>query len=160
MEVKWLTILRTQLTDHFKLYVLKIHYLILTHLNQSCSKHIQLKHSVRSHFLIIHHPLHVLPPPSLPLHCLQSYMKIACPVHPSASLEILGLSLPTGLLAPGSAEDVALLRSVILMIIHSETETINPVFSHCIFSLKRITPCSSIGGKLNACQFERVLQLL
>lgn len=50
---------------------------------------------------------------------------MACPVHPSASLNILGPSLPLGLLAPGSAEDVALAETpppvvAILMIIHSE----------------------------------------
>lgn len=56
--------------------------------------------------------------------CLKSCMLVACPVHPSASSNILGPSLPLGLLASGSAEDVALEErgrlSLILMIIHSE----------------------------------------
>ena len=49
-----------------------------------------------------------LTPSSVSLSCLKSCMWVACPVHPSASLNIPGLSLLPGLLVSGSAEDVAL----------------------------------------------------
>lgn len=49
----------------------------------------------------------------LPLWALlKSCMWVACLVHPSALLNILGSSLPQGLLASGSAEDVALRKRV------------------------------------------------
>lgn len=66
-------------------------------------------------------------------HCLKSCMCVACPVHPSASLNIPGPSLPSALLASGSAEDVAF-GGEKPPLSHSYdhpfwAETINPVFS-------------------------------
>lgn len=105
------------------------------------------------------------PSPPLPLWALplNHACVVACPVHPSASLNILGPSLPRGLLATGSAEDVPSEEGR-PPLSHSYdhplwAETINPVFSLCSVSLKRIFNSLPIDcWKLNACQSEWVLQ--
>lgn len=102
-------------------------------------------------------------PSALSRHCIKSCMWVACPCSSISIIKHTGSFIIPGLISLRKCwgcgfgrERPPLSRSYD----HPFwTETINPVFSHCSVSLKRIFNSPLIDcWKLNACQFERVLQ--